>query len=85
MSHFDLLVRKVEQCCDDGISCNQCPVEADCQGCWDRVCERLIITKGEYKKYLAELVLIGDLKRISNENRKAVPLELAGAKKRCRE
>ena len=66
MRLFDLLVKRIEECCDDGISCEQCLVSAECCCLWDRICERPIIDRREYSAFVAQLVRLRSEKRLVN-------------------
>ena len=63
MKLFDRLVKKVEDCCDDGMDCDHCPVAADCRRFWDLVCRWELIDRREYSRCAARLTGFRNKKR----------------------
>ena len=66
MKLFNQLVKKVEDCCDDGISCDRCPVAADCRRFWDSVCWYEMVDRREYSRYAARLTMFRNKKRLAH-------------------
>jgi len=52
---IDWLVNRLENCCNDGIYCDHCPVAAECIACWDTFCNHSIVDENYYSELAARL------------------------------
>jgi hypothetical protein len=62
-SLVDLLAKQLEECCNDGIDCEHCPVAAECTACWDTISQQLVLDEYQYSGFAARLAELRNRKR----------------------
>ena len=68
-SFVNLLVKRLEECCGDGLDCDHCPVAAECTACWDAICQQLVLDEYQYSDFVARLDELRNRKRDMASNK----------------
>lgn len=62
--YIDSLVNKLNDCNNDGINCDKCPVSKACVSYWDSICERDHIRENTYDECASNFDTLKEIKHM---------------------